>query len=231
MSLDAVLAATERRTEDLRRTLASFDPGRATNFAEALLHFETCSQQLGLLLERGTEASADALLERHFVVPSAISGLDAPLAGGGVGVANVPMLLSTMLDKEQEDDYAATASSASGTAATRNLSKGATAHHNRCLDEAHAHLMKQALAVDLPGAANLQGATRRFVRSEAAAPPPNEEAAGAVKTAVTDPSAHALLSALRRGEGMQPLAVTLVKEEAASTSGSGQSDFAKRQRT
>ena len=208
--MDSVLSATERRAEDLRRTLASFDPARATSFAQVLLHFESCSQQLGLLLERGTDASADALLERHFAVPSAIAGLGTT-AIGGVSAGLVPHLLSTALDKEQEDDYLTLSELVGGHAAAassgvdcsrQRIPDAMTAHHNECLDKAHAHLMQCALSTDLPGAANLQGAQRRFGRETNQAEP--AAAAAGVAEATSQRSAQALLNALRKGDGLPP---------------------------
>ena len=82
-SLQYTVSGAEKRAEDLRRTLASFPTRAAAGDSDAILsQFEQLSTQLKLLQERGADAVAEATLDRHFVVPSALSGLDTMLVGG-----------------------------------------------------------------------------------------------------------------------------------------------------
>ena len=95
--LNRWLSGTEERARDIQRTLATFDgaPLLRDDFAPILTSFQQLSQQLGLLQERRSDPAAEAALERHFAVPSNIAELD---------VALIPHILSTRLDKEQEDE-------------------------------------------------------------------------------------------------------------------------------
>ena len=162
MSLNAVLLASEKRADDLRRTLLSFDPARAAaagdrdSVGSVFSTFEKLSQQLGLLLDRSSDPTSQAILERHFAVPSSVSGFDrAPIPG--LTVADVPGLLSTMLDPEQQDAVPSIPSMDPG---TPELSASTIAAHNEALDAAHEHFAHLVLTSQLPGAAKLATSVR-----------------------------------------------------------------------
>ena len=97
--LARALEGTEERARDLQRTANTFDGTRLLHddVAHVLASFAQAAEKLRLLHEKGLTAQNEALLERHFIVPSAASGVDSSL---------MPHLLSSRLDKEQEDEEA-----------------------------------------------------------------------------------------------------------------------------
>lgn len=165
MSLNAVLQGSEKRADDLRRTLLSFDPARAAaagdrdGVGSVFSTFEKLSQQLGLLLDRSSDPTAQAILERHFAVPSSVSGFDrAPIPG--LSATDMPGLLSTMPDAEHQDALPLIPRLDTG---TPESSASTIVAHNEALDAAHEHFAQIVLASGLPGAAKL--ATNTSVRS------------------------------------------------------------------
>lgn len=157
-SLTALLSGAEQRADNLRRSLRNFDAGRGgATFASVLQQFEQLSKQLVLLQERGADANAEALLEGQFAVPSSVTALQSA-AVPGMSTALVPVLLSTMLDKEQEEQAPPAdllALEAEGADSGQPLpSEETIAAHNESLRAAHDHLARVALRYDLPGASN-----------------------------------------------------------------------------
>jgi len=147
-----MLAASEQRADDLRRSLRTFDAGRGGGrFGAVLQQFEQLSKQLVLLQERSIDTNAQALLERHFVVPSAVSGFEA-----GTNTTVVPHLLSTMLDKEQEEQaphqpILATAHGSDELGPT----PATIAAHNQIIDAAYLNLSRLASHANLPGSGSI----------------------------------------------------------------------------
>jgi hypothetical protein len=169
MSVQHAILAAEKRAEDLRKLL-SYNPARLGGGSSVLSHFEQLSQQLDLLQGHGTDASARAILERQFVVPSRyLDSTDGPMHG--VATSAIPGLLGTLLDKEQEE------SAPSETMLQRETLSGHTEPtletirlHNERLAAALEHLASRARRADLPGAANMQDASmrqaKRFTRGQ-----------------------------------------------------------------
>ena len=155
--LASLLGAAEQRAEDVRRTL--LDPARLASADDAVVlsRFETLSQQLGLLVERGTTPASEALLDRHYVVPS---GFEA--AESGASAAHVPTLLSTMLDKEQEDVPALLERFASGalTTAAQMTSDRTLEERNKAIDAACDHLAQLAARRTAAAASSIVGQKR-----------------------------------------------------------------------
>ena len=238
MSLEALLTGSHERADDLRRTLA-FDVrplllrSDSDSTQKLLSRFQQLSQQLSLLSERSADASADALLARHFAVPSGVAD------GGG----SLPLLLSTRLEKEQEDSNSRLARAASGGTSGGGGSGGppgsavvrpagatwdeaAVAARNASVQRAHQRLAQLALHAELPGAetiararmgamAGAEGGGGRGVPPDAAtgrgnAAQPAAPSAGTaprppqLPATVGGPATVALLAALRTGEGLQP---------------------------
>ena len=191
------LSTTLAGADDLKRTLAAFDGSslvRPDGYEHVLATFQKLSKQLAQLQASHTDPAAAEMLRRHFAVPSAVTGLDNPAA--------VPSLLSTRLDKEQEDQTARRAQQATGEGSEELLKQ-----HNRTIKAARNHLAATALALDLPGAAALElsgpapsqlapGGGASSATAPAPAPAP---AAAAASQAV----AHLLVSALRDGRGLE----------------------------
>ena len=188
------LASTYERADDLKRTLAAFDGSslvRPDGHEHVVATFQKLSKQLTLLQKEESDASAAAMIERHFAVPSAVTGLDDP--------AVVPHLLSTRLDKEQEDQAARRAALAT----TGEGSDALLAVHNDTIRAACKHLAASALELDLPGAGSFaQGggtaASGAPGGSSVAAPAPAPAAAAASQAI-----AHLLVGALRDGRGLE----------------------------
>ena len=177
----------EQRARDLQRTLTAFDgaPLLHDDFAPVLASFQKLSQQLTLLHERGAAPENQALLERHFVVPSAASGPEA--------VALVPHLLSSRLDKEQEEEDADLRRRAE--AAGSHLADWSEDQHNELVEEACAHLEAAASAHDLPRASQ-RGAVGGASSVATAT-------ASSMGSAVAAGSASSLVNALRTGKGLE----------------------------
>ena len=189
------LASTAERAEDLKHSLNAFDdtPLRGTGeFSRALAQFQQLSQQVQLLEDRRADGSD--LLERHYVVPSGVTGLD---------VAAVPHLLSTQLEMEMLQQNQQAASSTN----LPDANAATISAHNARLAAAHAHLARAALALKLPGAAELTDDKDTKKRQRQQPPPPAAAvASGAAPSpsAVDPEAANTLLEALRTGEGLQP---------------------------
>ena len=150
--MQSLISASEQRADDLRRTLRTFDAGRGGGrFSLVLQQFEQLSRQLILLQDRSTDTNAEALLERHFAVPSSVSGFEP-----GLSAAAVPSLLSTALDKEQEERAPHPALFSADEAKDGPSPTAATiASHNGAIDRALDHLARSALRADLPGAGDV----------------------------------------------------------------------------
>lgn len=154
-SLNAILGATATKSDELRRTLAeaASDPSKiGSSFDAALSQFQTLSQQLGLLQAGdGDRRDWTAAFEGHFVLPSSVEGIEP---------AMIPQLLSTKLDKEQEDDAAHAAREALGQHSLAPLAHAELDRHNGTLRAAQKHLLSAALDLQLPGALELLGGKR-----------------------------------------------------------------------
>lgn len=195
------LTSTHDRANDLRNTLAAFDGTslvRKDGYATAVGSFQKLSKQLTMLQERQADPSAAATLERHFTVPSAVTGLAQP--------AIVPHLLSTRLDKEQEDQISRRERLSADTDA---MDDAAMKKHNATLRGAQAHLTKSALLLDLPGAAALggPGAAAAGAAGGSGSNATSTSRAGTdaapASTAATQAVAMLLVGALRNGTGLE----------------------------
>ena len=82
------------RIDDLHRSLGGFDSNRLGTWNRALPHFQQLSQQLALLRDRD-----NFLFDHYAVLPRALT----PESG------LIPHLLSTRLEKEQEDEMGSNA--------------------------------------------------------------------------------------------------------------------------
>jgi hypothetical protein len=205
------LPSAHERADDLRRTLAAFDGSslvRPDGHETVVATFAKLSKQCGLLEERQGDDITALLLSRHFVVPSAASGLP--------NVSAVPQLLSTRLDREQEEEALRRDALVMDAPAS---SAQALEQHNATVRAAHAHLAAAALSLDLPGAEAVArsgpAASLRAAGSLAAAPAgasnravgvsSNASASAATSPASTAASqavASLLVSALRTGTGL-----------------------------
>jgi len=153
VSMQSLLISAEHRAEELKRSLRNFDAGRGGGrFGTVLQQFEQLSKQLVMLQDRTTDRNSQELLERHFAVPSSVRSFETATAPG-VSTAAVPALLSTMLDKEQEDQAPPPALLARDEASDLET----IARHNRIVGAAHEHLARIALRADLPGASSTFG--------------------------------------------------------------------------
>ena len=121
---------TEERARDLQRTANTFDGTRLLHddVAHVLASFAQAGEKLRLLHEKGLTAQNEALLERHFIVPSAASGVDSSL---------MPHLLSSRLDKEQEDEEAM----------LQRDAESCGSMHGHWSEERHNEAVKQAIAL------------------------------------------------------------------------------------
>ena len=159
-AMQSLLTSAEHRAEELKRSLRNFDAGRGGGrFCTVLQQFEQFSKQLVLLQDRTTDRNSQELLERHFAVPSSVRSFETATAPG-MSTAAVPALLSTMLDKEQEEQVPPPALLARDEASDLET----IARHNRIVGAAHEHLARIALRADLPGASSTFGASdgKRF---------------------------------------------------------------------
>ena len=148
------LTTTEQRAKDLQTTLANFDGrnlARPDGKDAVLTAFQKLSKQCSLL-ERQSDQNSSIMLERHFAVPTTVAGLD-PARGE---VAMVPHLLSTTLEKEQEDRAAKQQRQAEGSSSSDDASIEA---HNATVKAAQEHLARTASALVLPGAQALAKAS------------------------------------------------------------------------
>lgn len=156
--LPKVLGDAEHRADELRRTLQSFDATRrGGRFGVVLQQFEQLSKQLVLLQERTTDPNTQELLERQFVVPQSVSNLGSA-AASGITTAALPNMLSTMLDKEQEElgrDSEHRLSEGGISSEAEQRQRAAIASHNQAIDSAHDYLAKIASRAELPGAVNI----------------------------------------------------------------------------
>ena len=133
-----------------------------------LRQFNDLSKQLVLLHNKSLDTNADTLLERSFAVPSHLEGLE----DHGVGSGHLPLFLSTMLDKELEDELPPAAvleqqqqeAMADGHSA---VTEESIKQHNQTLDDAHEFLRTMALRKELPGAASIfdNHSASRFAKS------------------------------------------------------------------
>ena len=135
-----VLAALHERAEDLHETLrsTSVQPGaeKLASWEPALLHFQRIAQQLQHLRER----SDDAIVSHMVVQPVSIPGHD-PNA--------IPLLMSTRLDVEHEDQRAEEA------ARVGVVPRDVPAAHNARVAEAVEHFAGAAAALGLLSAGAL----------------------------------------------------------------------------
>ena len=200
--LSRFLASTAERAEDLKQRLAAFDgsPLLVDEFGPVLSSFQQLSSQLKLLEERRA-AESNTILQRHFVVPAAASG---------VPVRQIPELLSTGLEMEQIAEAASTAREADAGAAT--AAPWSSEDHNAAVQAAHAHLASAALQLGLPGAQALSAEDQK--KNQPSLPPGGSSSSGRVpgnSGSSSDPpseeahaeSARQLISALRTGEGLK----------------------------
>jgi hypothetical protein len=196
------LLGTEERARDVQRKISTCDTSSLLreDFTPVLKNFQELSQQLSLLQERGTDLTA--ALDKTFVVPSGVSGLDA-------AAAVIPHLLSTMLDKEQVDEDA----SASRRAEAAGSGDWTKEQHNKVVSDAHDFLAAAALAADLPGAAKLAqlagGTSLAIAPAPAAmnsttAPAPSSSRGSAANADGDADVRRRLLNAMRTGAGLEP---------------------------
>ena len=206
------LTTTEQRAKDLQTTLANFDGrnlARPDGKDAVLTAFQKLSKQCSLL-ERQSDQNSSIMLERHFAVPTTVAGLD-PARGE---VAMVPHLLSTTLEKEQEDRAAKQQRQAEGSSSSDDASIEA---HNATVKAAQEHLARTASALVLPGAqalakaSGIQPAGGGFRSLGAPAPtyqsaaPPAYSSLAAAPPAQPAHEAEAskLIAALRSGVGLE----------------------------
>ena len=193
------LATTHERANDLRRTLARFE---ASDPASVVASFQTFSKQCELLHDRCDDATATTLLNQHFVMPAAISGM--------ASIAGLPFLLSTRLAKEHEGQVASCAMLTHEDACTDSDRDA----HNKTVVAAHAHLARSTEMLDLPGAVALRlrcgggnGGTANAANAANATIAANATSMPAAGTpapaAASQPQEILLVSALRTGVGLE----------------------------
>ena len=102
--IKSVLSSIGDRADDLRRSLAAFDGDRLHRWSASLSQYQQLSQQLQLLLEKGS----DPVLE-HFV-PEPV--------GVGVEPARIPQLLSIQTSSSSPQSCSSSSHSLSCTQGT-----------------------------------------------------------------------------------------------------------------
>eukprot|EP00665_Eupelagonemidae_sp_cell47_P003579 gene3579-4666_t len=173
-SVNSAITSAAGRSDDLCRTLTGImsDPSKLRDYSSALSQFQQLSAQLGLLQE-GDWGTA---FERHAAVPSSAEDIHAAL---------IPQLLSTRLDKEQEEHLARVAAEAQQD--PQPVAPAEIELHNERLRGAARHLLDAALEHELPGALELERRTqsRGVARRAGGAPQPGTEASAAAASAGT----------------------------------------------
>ena len=188
--LARALEGTEERARDLQRTANTFDGTRLLHddVAHVLASFAQAAEKLRLLHEKGLTAQNEALLERHFIVPSAASGVDSSL---------MPHLLSSRSDKEQEDEEAM----------LQRDAESCSSMHGHWSEERHNEAVKQAIAL-FEQARSLPEVLRpSHQRAAALSLRPASEAVLAQRAGETSTS---LMAALRSGQGLEARAASRI---------------------